>query len=182
MFVCGGAIQTPALLQRSGFAARIGSGLKLHPTIKIAARFPQPLDHDDVPMHRITEFAPNLTIGGSASRRGPHRARARRLAAPTSATRSTTGSTSSCTTRRSAATAAGRVVAVPGLRAPVVTYRLTDGDLSRLARGLVHLGEVLLAAGATELYPSVIGGAVVRAPDELGVVVGRRRPRRAPTS
>jgi hypothetical protein len=61
----------------------------------------------------------------------------------------------------------GRVVALPGLRAPVVTYRLTDGDMSRLARGLVHLGEVLLAAGATELYPSVVRGAVVRSPSGL---------------
>ena len=56
---------------------------------------------------------------------------------------------------------------MPGLKAPVVTYRLTDGDMSRLARGLVHLGELRLAAGATELYPSVEGGAVVRKVDEL---------------
>ena len=39
--------------------------------------------------------------------------------------------------------------------------------MSRLARGLVHLGEVLLAAGATELYPSVTGGVVVRRTDDL---------------
>ena len=70
VFVSAGAIQTPALLQRSGIRARIGSGLKLHPTVKIAARFPHPIDHGDVPMHRVTEFAPSLTIGGSASRRG----------------------------------------------------------------------------------------------------------------
>ena len=44
--------------------------------------------------------------------------------------------------------------------------------MSRLARGLVHLGEVLLAAGATELYPSVTGGPVVRRADELGALVG----------
>jgi choline dehydrogenase-like flavoprotein len=62
----------------------------------------------------------------------------------------------------------GRVIAVPGLRAPIVTYRLTEGDMSRLARGLVHLGEVLLASGATELYPSVAGGPVVRRQDGLG--------------
>jgi choline dehydrogenase-like flavoprotein len=53
------------------------------------------------------------------------------------------------------------------LRAPVVTYRLTEGDMSRLARGLVHLGEVLLASGATELYPSVADGPVVRGHDGL---------------
>src|SRR5690606_9898046 len=61
----------------------------------------------------------------------------------------------------------GRVVALPGLRAPLVSYRLTEADLSRLARGLVLLGEALLAAGAIELYPSIEGGAVVRHPSEL---------------
>lgn len=169
VFVCGGAIQTPALLQRSGIRRHIGRGLKLHPTIKIAARFPHPVDHGDVPMHRITEFAPNLTIGGSASRKG-HVALALADAAPPAdrfgraladwenvavyyaAIRSEAG---------------GRVQTLPGLAAPVVTYRLTDGDMSRLARGLVHLGELLLAAGATELYPSVEGGTVVTRPDEL---------------
>jgi choline dehydrogenase-like flavoprotein len=62
----------------------------------------------------------------------------------------------------------GRVLALPGLKAPFITYRLTDADMSRLARGLVHLGEVLLAAGATELYPSLAGGPVVRHLDEIG--------------
>ena len=70
VFLCAGAIQTPALLQRSGFRGHAGRGLKLHPTVKIAARFASPLDHAGVPMHRITEFAPSLTIGGSVSRKG----------------------------------------------------------------------------------------------------------------
>ncbi|GIU90796.1 MAG: hypothetical protein KatS3mg010_1895 [Acidimicrobiia bacterium] len=70
VFVCAGAIQTPALLQRSGVRRNVGRGLKMHATVKIAARFPHPIDHGDVPMHRVTEFAPSLTIGGSASRRG----------------------------------------------------------------------------------------------------------------
>jgi choline dehydrogenase-like flavoprotein len=48
-----------------------------------------------------------------------------------------------------------------------VLYRLTDADLSRLARGLVHLGELLLAAGATELYPSVHRGVVARSVEDL---------------
>src|SRR5918996_3830491 len=70
VFVCAGAVETPALLQRSGIRRNVGNGLKMHPTVKIAARFSHPVDHGDVPMHRITEFAPGLTIGGSASRRG----------------------------------------------------------------------------------------------------------------
>ncbi len=166
VFVCAGATQTPALLQRSGFRRNIGNGLKMHPTVKIAARFPHPIEHGDVPMHRVTEFAPGLTIGGSASRRGHvalaladsgadyHDALAdwERVAVYYAAIRSE---------------GHGRVVALPGLRAPLVTYKLTEGDMSRLARSLVNLGEVLLAAGATELYPSVTGAEVARAPDEL---------------
>ncbi|HUP84187.1 MAG TPA: GMC family oxidoreductase N-terminal domain-containing protein [Acidimicrobiales bacterium] len=166
VFVCGGAVQSPALLQRSGIRRRIGGGLKLHPTIKIAARFPHPVDHDSVPMHRIVEFAPNLTIGGSASRRG-HVALALADSAEPHDEALAEWENVSVYYAAIRSEASGRVQAVPWLRSPVVTYRLTDGDMSRLARGLVHLGELLFAAGATELYPSVEGGGVVHRPDEL---------------
>lgn len=166
VFVCGGAIQTPALLQRSGIRHRIGVGLKLHPTIKVAARFPHEVDHDSVPMHRITEFSPNLTIGGSASRRS-HVALA--LADSALDTSEAMGEWENIAVYYTAirSEGSGRVLAIPGLRAPLVTYRLTEGDVSRLARGMIHLGEVLLAAGATELYPSVTGGPLVRRVEEL---------------
>ena len=165
--VCAGAIQTPALLQRSGIRGVVGRGLKVHPTVKVAARFLEPMDRTEVPMHRITEFAPHLTIGGSASRRGhlalalaetglPHAdalAHWEDVAVYYAAIRSD---------------GMGRVTALPGARSPLVTYRLTDGDLSRLARGLVHVGDALLAAGAVELHPSIVGGPIVT--DRAGLV------------
>jgi choline dehydrogenase-like flavoprotein len=167
VFVCGGAVETPALLQRSGIRRNAGNGLKMHPTVKIAARFPHPIDHGDVPMHRITEFAPSLTIGGSASRRG-HIAMA--LADTGLPFDDALAHWENISVYYAAirSEGSGRVLAVPGLASPVVTYKLTDGDLSRLARGIVHLGELLLAAGATELHPSILGGPVVRRVDELG--------------
>jgi choline dehydrogenase-like flavoprotein len=164
--VCGGAIQSPALLQRSGIRAGIGHGLKLHPTIKIAARFPHPVDHGDVPMHRITEFAPNLTIGGSASRRG-HVALALADSAADFTDALARWEHVSVYYAAIRSEGSGRVLAVPGLRSPLVSYHLTEADVSRLARGLVHLGEALLAAGAIELYPSVIGAGVARRPGDL---------------
>jgi choline dehydrogenase-like flavoprotein len=92
VFVCGGAIQTPTLLQHSGIRAQIGGGLKFPPTVKVAA-VPRAFDHADVPMHRVAEFAPFLTIGGSASQRS------RRPCSPTLRTTTATlatGRTSSC--------------------------------------------------------------------------------------
>jgi choline dehydrogenase-like flavoprotein len=166
VFVCAGAIQTPALLHRSGIRAGIGSGLKVHPMIKIAGRFPHPVDHGGVPMQVITEFGPNLSIGGSASRRGQV---AMALADSSADYHEAMDNWENVSVYYAAirSEGRGRVMALPGLRAPIVTYRLTEGDMSRLARGLVHLGEVLLASGATELYPSVADGPVVRDHDGL---------------
>lgn len=166
VFVCAGAVHSPALLQRSGIRRNVGTGLKMHPTIKVAARFPHPVDHGEVPMHRITEFSPFVAIGGSASRKG-HVAMA--LADTGAPYEDAMAEWENISVYYAAirSEGSGRVLAVPGLRSPVVTYSLTEGDLSRLARGLVHLGELLLAAGATELHPSVVGGPVVRRHDEL---------------
>ena len=67
--VCAGAVQTPALLQRSGLGGRFGRGLSVHPTVKVVARFGAPVtDPDDVPTYQVKEFGPWLSFGGSASR------------------------------------------------------------------------------------------------------------------
>jgi choline dehydrogenase-like flavoprotein len=166
VFVCAGATQTPALLQRSGIHWNIGNGLKMHPTVKVAARFDSLMDHGDVPMHRVIEFAPGLTIGGSASRHG-HVALA--LADSDADYADALAHWENVAVYYAAirSEGSGRVIALPGARSPLVTYQLTEGDMSRLARALVHLGEVLLAAGATELYPSVAGGVTARARADL---------------
>jgi choline dehydrogenase-like flavoprotein len=166
VFVCAGATQTPALLQRSGIRWNIGKGLKMHPTVKVAARFDSLIDHGDVPMHRVTEFAPGLTIGGSASRRG-HVALA--LADSDADYADALAHWENVAVYYAAirSEGSGRVIALPGVHSPLVTYQLTEGDMSRLARALVHLGELLLAAGATELYPSVAGGVTARGPADL---------------
>ena len=172
VFVCGGAIQTPALLQRSGFRHRVGRALAVHPTVKLAARFGDEMNvPDDVPVHQVKEFAPDLSFGGSASNPGlialalsDHWARfgpavedwqhlAVYYAAITSEGR-------------------GRVRAVPGLRDPIVTYRLTRRDRALLGQGLARLALVLLEAGATEVYPSYRGAPVVRGRKEIGAMRG----------
>jgi choline dehydrogenase-like flavoprotein len=167
VFVCAGAIETPALLRRSGFRGGVGHGLKVHPTIKAAARFNEPIDHADVPMHQVKEFAPDLTLGGSASRRS-HIALS--LADSWERNGHAMADWESIFVYYAAirSDSTGRVRTLPGLRNPIVSYRLTDGDMSRLARGLVHLCELLFAAGAVELFPSISGAEPLRSRDELG--------------
>src|SRR5262249_13670121 len=62
-FLCAGAVQTPALLRRSGITANIGDALQLHPTLKIVARFPDAINSAEmgVPVHQVKEFAPRLS-------------------------------------------------------------------------------------------------------------------------
>ena len=104
VFVCGGAVHSPALLQRGGIWRNIGNGLKMHPTIKVAARFPHPVDHGDVPMRCVTEFSPFIAID-IGQPQGPGRAGARRHQRPDEAMAD--WRTSRPTTPPSAARAAG---------------------------------------------------------------------------
>lgn len=177
VFVCAGAVQTPALLQRSGLWRSIGGGLKLHPTIKLAARFAEPFDDREVPVHQVKELAPDITLGGSASRHG-HVALA--LADNWGANAADMAAADHIAVYYAAirSEGSGRVLAVPGLRAPVVRYGLTEGDLSRLARGAVALGRLLFEAGAERLYPTVSGAPPIDSPRQLGGLwdaVDRRR-------
>ena len=94
VFVCGGAVQTPALLQRSGIRRNIGNGLKLHPTVKIAARFPapaRPRRRAHAPHHRVRAEPHHRRLGQPP---GPRRAGPRRRRRAATTTRWPTGRTS----------------------------------------------------------------------------------------
>src|SRR5205807_2984528 len=69
LFVCGGAVQTPALLRRSGITENIGNSLRLHPTVKMTAKFSEPVNSAQmgVPVHQVKEYAPRMTFGCSIS-------------------------------------------------------------------------------------------------------------------
>ncbi len=162
VFVCGGAIHTPALLQRSGLRERVGNTLAVHPTVKLAARFPEPLNTpDDVPVHQVKEFAPEISFGGSASNPGL-------VALSLADNWAEFGHALHEWERVSVYYAAitsegkGRVKAVPGLRDPLVAYHLTARDRELLRSGLSRLALLMLAAGADEVYPSFHHAPVVR--------------------
>ncbi|MEN9805269.1 MAG: hypothetical protein RIS41_2116 [Actinomycetota bacterium] len=154
VFVCAGAIHTPALLQRSRLRRNIGHTLAVHPTVKLAARFADPINvPDDVPVHQVKEFAPDLSFGGSASHSGLV---ALALLDNWRDFGSAVVDWPNIAVYYAAITSEGRgrVISLPGTTDPLVTYRLTARDRALLAQGLERLSMLLLEAGATDVFPS----------------------------
>jgi choline dehydrogenase-like flavoprotein len=170
--VCAGAIQTPALLLRSGLRRRIGRGLAVHPTVKLAAIFDEEINvPDDVPVHQVTEFAPELSFGGSASHPGLV-ALALVDAWPAMGDRVTDWRRTAVYYAAITSEGRGRVRILPGLRDPLVTYRLTARDRALLGQGLARLALLMLEAGADEVLPSFAGAPVVRRRADLADLTG----------
>jgi choline dehydrogenase-like flavoprotein len=173
VWVCGGAIATPALLQRSGLRRGPGRTLSMHPTVKLVARFDDPVEAAlDVPVHQVKEFGPDLSFGGSASRPGYV---ALALADDWEARRALLDDPDKLAVYYAAIrprTASGSVRTVPGLRDPLVTFRLTRADLALLASGLRRLAHLMLAAGARSVHPSLPGGGTVRTADDVAALPG----------
>jgi choline dehydrogenase-like flavoprotein len=170
VLVACGAIQTPALLRRSGITRHVGNTLHLHPTVKVVAQFTEEVSAPGmgVPVHQVKEFAPRFSLGCSIStpphfalalaghaHRGPDIGRDwRHLAVYYAMIRG----------------GQGRVRQVPFYRDPLVRYHLGEPDRVDLAEGLRKLCECLLAAGATALCPTLAGGPVLHREAELATL------------
>ncbi|MGA9279554.1 FAD-dependent oxidoreductase [Ilumatobacter sp.] len=162
VIVCGGAIQTPAILQRAGLRHRIGRTLAVHPTVKLAARFDSPVNTpEDVSVFQVKQFAPNISFGGSASHPGLV---ALALTDNWRDFGSAVTAWPDLAIYYAAITSEGRglVQTIPGVRDPLVTYRLTKRDRDLLGQGLARLAMVMLEAGAEEVYPSFKNAPLVR--------------------
>jgi choline dehydrogenase-like flavoprotein len=155
VFVCAGAIHSAALLRRSGITRNVGDSLRMHPTVKVVARFPGVVNTADmgVPVHQVKEFAPRLSFGCSVST-PPFLALG--LLDHPEASRRVQADWPNLATYYAMITGQGhgRVRTVPGFADPVVTYRLTPTDLFDLGDGLRKLSEMLFASGAAALYPT----------------------------
>ncbi len=162
VFVCGGAIESPALLRRSGVRTNTGNSLAMHPSVKIAARFPDEINHEEagVPVHQVKHFEdmsfgcaisslPYLMMGmidypawWQFTRREWRRMGMYYGMIPGP----------SCGTVRN----------IAGSTDPRVRYPLRDADLRLLATALQRLARMLLGAGATHLFASIEGFPPIR--------------------
>jgi choline dehydrogenase-like flavoprotein len=168
VFVCAGAIHTPALLMRSGVRENIGRTLRLHPTAKITARFSDKIDAENarLPLYAITEFMPDQRLGGSVFLPGffgmalaedwKRRAHLWEMRENTAIYYA-----------MARAGTVGSVQPLPGMTEPLVRYQCAPEDLANLQQGLGRLAEAMFAAGAVELYPSIAGHEGWRSLDEV---------------
>jgi choline dehydrogenase-like flavoprotein len=158
VFICAGALQSPALLRRSGVKKNIGNSLQMHPTVKVIAKFPEKVSTRNmgVPVHQVKEFSPFCSFGCSISSREflalglvdyPEDLlridkQWQHYAAYYVMIR---------------AQGRGTVRNIPFMEDPFVRYHLTDEDMSLLAEALRKLCLLLFEAGAEYLYPSISG-------------------------
>lgn len=168
LFVCAGATQTPALLQRSRLMPSGARGFLLHPTIRAMALFEQPVEAPThrLPLYAITEFMPDVRLGGSIATLpslGMFRAEdpARRNAwAPA-------WNHSAMYYAMARGTGSGRIDALPFGAPPLVRYSLSSSDWQALQLGLEKLTEGLFAVGAKAVQPSITGMPAWRSMAEM---------------
>jgi choline dehydrogenase-like flavoprotein len=167
LFVACGAIQTPALLQASGLAPLAGRSLRMHPTVKVVARFPGTINSADmgVPVHQVKEFSPRLSFGCSIT--GVPYLSLAMLDHPAHMHEVDDGWPHMAIYYAMIVGGSGSVRRVPGYRDPLVRFALGDNDMRDLADGTKKLSELLFAAGAEALYPTVDGADPLTGIDDL---------------
>lgn len=167
VFVCAGAIHTAALLRRSGITQNIGNSLRMHPTVKVVARFPDPVNSRDmgVTVEQVKEFSPQLSFGVSVSR-APYISLAM-LDHPEQQKIVDERWQNMAIYYAMITGGNGTVRNVPGYADPLARYALSNEDMRDLAEGARKLSALLLAAGAEELYPTVAGFPALRSGDGL---------------
>jgi choline dehydrogenase-like flavoprotein len=168
VFVCCGAIETPALLRRSGIKKNIGNTLALSPMIKVAAVFEDEVnsEYTDVGAQQVKEFSPRISIGCSISSL-PYLALAMSDHPDAGIELKRQWRRMSIYYAAIAGPNNGVVRNIPFSQAPVIRYSLSTENMRALSTGLVYLCRLLFAAGATHLYPGLSGMPALRSEADL---------------
>ncbi len=168
LVLAAGAVQTPVLLRRSGIRRNIGDALRLHPMMRVAARFDHRVNDPafGVPVQQVEQFKPALTLGCSHSS-PPHIALWLGRQVPERQRIMAEWQNVAVFYVAVQGEGRGTVRALPGLGEPLVRYENTDRDHRLLGEGLHHLGRLLFEAGALQIMSPVDGEAPINTPTGL---------------
>ena len=169
--LCAGALQTPALLQRSGVRSpsrQIGRNLALHPGAGVVAVFDEPVDgwkgaHQSL---QVREFEDDGIVLAGVNL--PPSLVARSLPFDGDELGQAMSAYNNMVTAGVLVedTATGRVRALGADGVPP-TYRLNELDRDRVARSVLSLSEALLAAGAHTVHLPFAGRPPLHDGDDL---------------
>lgn len=177
VIVACGAVQTPALLRRSGLRRNIGDSLRFHPMVKVVAEFDHEVNRqgDFDPVHQVREFEPHIGMGCSIS-------------TPTQLGMALAGRPDAWQViserwrhmglyyvQTSAGMASVRNLA--GFTDPLVRIRFRDEEMDVMARGIARLAEALFAAGAKRVIPCVPGYPELHSASDIRNLPSRLQPR-----
>ena len=163
-----GTISTASLLKKSGLSNKAGTSFQMHPTIKVTAMFNEKVNkyRMGVPVHQVKEFSPDISFGCSISSK-PY-LRMSMLDYPDSLDAvENQWEYMAIYYAMILPEGVGSIRNVSVFKDPVTNYNLTNKDSSNLAYGLKKLCQLLLAAGATKLYPSSRGFAEISSIEDL---------------
>ena len=164
VFVCAGASQTPTLLRQSGLRYKVGDQLRLHPMLKLTARFPQPVNAQNsvLPLLQVNEFWPEISLGGAYFSSG-HLAFL--LGDNWPQLSMEMEHQNHFASYYVAVRGNGRGSVRPsalGNGDTALRYDLSVDDLRSMSRGVARLATLLLAAGAEAVYPAIRSIPVIR--------------------
>ncbi len=163
IFVCCGPTETPALLQRSAIRYHVGNTLCIHPYLKVAAKFDQPVDAERSVLPLLqAKFTSDLSLGGSFFTTGH--------VAMTLSENWPQNKEEMKHVRHMAhfyvgVRGSGQGSVRPtlfGQDSTLLRYELSEIDNYNLSVGLARMATCLLAAGAKAVFPSVYGIPSIR--------------------
>jgi len=167
VFVCAGPMETPSLLRHSGIKHHIGDTLRVHPMLKVVARFPERVEADRsvLPLLQVKEFWPEISLGGAFFNAG-HAAMS--LSDNWVENRHELDEVDHLAAYYVAVRGTGRGSVRPSIFGSTTTsrYDLSQEDLRHLSAGLARLCTLLLAGGAVEVHPTVHGLPSIRSRTE----------------
>lgn len=153
LFISAGAIDTPFLLRKSGYRGLVGKGLKTHPSFKITALFDKEMyaPNDEVSVHQVKEFSPKISLGCSVSNK--------HYIGLSLNDSNNVGEIKNWKKMSSyyamiSPDGAGRVLNLPFVKSPFVTFNLTERDYYYINKGIYSLSKLLFEAGALKLFPA----------------------------
>jgi len=168
LYLSAGAIDTPFLLMKSGLGDNVGDSLAIHPTVKVMAKFPEPVNSAGVgvPVHQVKEFAPQYSFGCAVSSL-PFLV-AQGMSRDDLSTREVVDDWQHFFTYYAMTSGGrGRIRKLPFFADPIVQYKLSSQDLKLLATAARDLSRLLLAAGAVDLHVSDRSIDKISNPDQL---------------